>query len=157
MGKTYKRKVVLTNVSYSVNYCKLVGVTEHLKDFIQLQSVHTHLHSITSFPYSKTQLFVNFRFDPPGQMSAGLTCELSVTFKPMVSSSLVESIVIGPTLITSTCERRLYERNELLEIFFFQINEDLVGEVKFLSQTGPFSIPLICSTKKCSVSEPHNQ
>ena len=24
-------------------------------------------------------------FDPPGQMSAGLTCELLVTFKPMVS------------------------------------------------------------------------
>ena len=33
-----------------------------------------------------------------------------------------------------------------------QINEDLEGEVKFLSQTGPFSIPLRCTTKKCDVS-----
>ena len=25
------------------------------------------------------------RFDPPGQMSAGMSCEMMVTFKPMVS------------------------------------------------------------------------
>ena len=56
-----------------------------------------------------------YSFDPPGQMSAGLTCELFVTFKPM-------------------------------------INEDLAGTVQFLSQTGPFEIPLICTTKKCDVS-----
>ena len=29
--------------------------------------------------------FCVFSFDPPGQMSAGLTCEMLVTFKPMVS------------------------------------------------------------------------
>ena len=33
-----------------------------------------------------------------------------------------------------------------------QINEDLQGEVNFLTQTGPFHIPLVCSTKKCDVS-----
>ncbi|KAK2188128.1 hypothetical protein NP493_143g01026 [Ridgeia piscesae] len=91
VGKTYRKKVLLTNVSYTVNYCKLTGITEHLKDFIETS------------------------FDPPGQMSAGLTCELQVTFKPM-------------------------------------INEDLEGEVTFLAQTGPFSIPLICTTKKCDLS-----
>lgn len=36
--------------------------------------------------------------------------------------------------------------------YFTQINEDLFGEVKFLSQTGPFAIPLKCTTKKCDVS-----
>ncbi|XP_052267472.1 cilia- and flagella-associated protein 74-like isoform X2 [Dreissena polymorpha] len=91
VGKTYKKKVTLTNVSYTVNYCKYIDITERLKDFI------------------------NIHFDPPGQMSAGLTCEVLVTFKPM-------------------------------------INEDLEGEVKFLSQTGPFSIPLKCTTKKCDLS-----
>ncbi len=35
---------------------------------------------------------------------------------------------------------------------FLQINEDLQGEVHFLSQTGPFTIPVVCSTKKCDVS-----
>ncbi|XP_033763578.1 cilia- and flagella-associated protein 74-like isoform X1 [Pecten maximus] len=91
VGHTYKKRVTLTNVSYTVNYCRYINITERLKDFIEIV------------------------FDPPGQMSAGLTCEMLVTFKPM-------------------------------------INEDLVGEVNFLSQTGPFSIPLHCSTKKCDLS-----
>lgn len=91
VGRTYKKKVTLTNVSYTVNYCKYINITERLKDFIEIV------------------------FDPPGQMSAGLTCEMMVTFKPM-------------------------------------INEDLLGEVNFLSQTGPFSIPLRCTTKKCDLS-----
>ncbi|XP_054857550.1 cilia- and flagella-associated protein 74 [Eublepharis macularius] len=88
IGKTYKKKMILINAFYSINYCKLVGVSEHLKDFF---TVH---------------------FDPPGPMSAGMSCEAGVTFKPM-------------------------------------INEDLEGEVTFLSQIGSFSIPLKCSTKKC--------
>ncbi|KAL8198460.1 UNVERIFIED_CONTAM: hypothetical protein K2H54_011781, partial [Gekko kuhli] len=88
VGKTYKKKVILINAFYSINYCKLVGVSEHLKDFF---TVH---------------------FDPPGPMSAGMSCEVRVTFKPM-------------------------------------INEDLEGEVAFLSHIGSFSIPLKCSTKKC--------
>ncbi|XP_061457271.1 cilia- and flagella-associated protein 74 isoform X2 [Rhineura floridana] len=88
IGKTYKKKMVLINAFYSINYCKLVGVSEHLKNFITVL------------------------FDPPGPMSAGMSCEVGVTFKPM-------------------------------------INEDLEGEVTFLSQIGSFAIPLKCSTKKC--------
>ncbi|XP_035828407.1 cilia- and flagella-associated protein 74 [Aplysia californica] len=91
VGKTYKKRVTLTNVSYTVNYIKFLDITERLKDFIKIH------------------------FDPPGQMSAGLTCEMTVTFKPM-------------------------------------INEDLKGEVSFLTQTGPFNIPLVCSTKKCDLT-----
>ena len=34
---------------------------------------------------------------------------------------------------------------------FVQIYEDLEGYVNFLAQTGPFSIPLKCTTKKCDV------
>ncbi|KAK9392081.1 cilia- and flagella-associated protein 74 [Crotalus adamanteus] len=33
VGKTYKKKVTLINAFYSINYCKLDGVSEHLKDF----------------------------------------------------------------------------------------------------------------------------
>ncbi|XP_038602571.1 cilia- and flagella-associated protein 74 [Tachyglossus aculeatus] len=88
VGKTYKKKMTLINASYSVNYCKIVGVGEHLKDFIDI-----HL-------------------DPPGSMSAGMSCKVVVTFKPM-------------------------------------INKDLEGDIKFLAQTGAFSIPLKCTTKKC--------
>ncbi|XP_039419937.1 cilia- and flagella-associated protein 74 isoform X4 [Corvus cornix cornix] len=88
VGQIYRKKIVLTNASYSVNYCRLVGISECLKDFI---SVH---------------------FDPPGKVSSGMSCEFLVTFKPM-------------------------------------INEGLEGEVMFMAQTGPFSVPLKCAVKTC--------
>ncbi|KFO64837.1 Uncharacterized protein KIAA1751, partial [Corvus brachyrhynchos] len=88
VGQIYRKKIVLTNASYSVNYCRLVGISECLKDFI---SVH---------------------FDPPGKVSSGMSCEFLVTFKPM-------------------------------------INEGLEGEVMFMAQTGPFSVPLKCTVKTC--------
>ncbi|XP_072012089.1 cilia- and flagella-associated protein 74 isoform X2 [Engystomops pustulosus] len=91
VGKTYKKKITLTNASYTINFCKLVGVSDHLRDFISIQ------------------------FDPPGQLSAGMSCEMTVIFRPM-------------------------------------INEDLEGEVMMLSQTGPFSIPVKCTTKKCELA-----
>nr|XP_045006636.1 cilia- and flagella-associated protein 74 [Jaculus jaculus] len=91
IGKVYKKKITLINASYTINYCKLVGVEESLRDFIHID------------------------FDPPGPMSAGMSCEVLVTFKPMV-------------------------------------NKDLEGNVSFLAQTGEFSVPLKCSTKKCCLS-----
>ncbi|NXQ80170.1 CFA74 protein, partial [Nyctibius grandis] len=88
VGQIYKKKIVLINASYGVNLCRLVGISECLKDII---SVH---------------------FDPPGKMAAGMSCEVVVTFKPM-------------------------------------INETLEGEVMFMAQTGSFSVPLKCTTKRC--------
>ncbi|XP_077009477.1 cilia- and flagella-associated protein 74-like isoform X2 [Tamandua tetradactyla] len=91
VGRVYKKTIKLINATYSINFCKLVGVEAHLRDFI-------HVH-----------------FDPPGLLSAGMSCDVLVTFKPMV-------------------------------------NKDLEGNVLFLAQTGEFSVPLKCSTKKCSLS-----
>lgn len=91
VGKSYKKKILLTNISYTQNFCKYVGMSHILKDFIEVF------------------------FDPPGVMSAGLTCDFVVTFKPM-------------------------------------LNEDLVGHIDFLAQTGPFSVPIRCVTKKCQIS-----
>ncbi|XP_039940700.1 cilia- and flagella-associated protein 74 isoform X5 [Hirundo rustica] len=69
VGQTYKKKIVLTNVSYSVNYCRLVGISEWLKDFI---SIH---------------------FDRPGKMSSGMSCEFLVTFKPMINEGLEGAVM----------------------------------------------------------------
>ncbi|NWT74805.1 CFA74 protein, partial [Prunella himalayana] len=69
VGQIYKKKIVLTNASYSVNYCRLVGISEGLKDFI---SVH---------------------FDPPGKMSSGMSCEFLVTFKPMINEGLEGAVM----------------------------------------------------------------
>ncbi|CDQ77303.1 unnamed protein product [Oncorhynchus mykiss] len=37
VGQVYKKKVTLTNVSYTTNYCKLLGVTMDLMDFISIR------------------------------------------------------------------------------------------------------------------------
>ncbi|EDO49993.1 predicted protein, partial [Nematostella vectensis] len=91
VGKSYRKKVLLTNISYTQNFCKYLGMSHVLKDFIEVA------------------------FDPPGVMSAGLTCDFSVTFNPM-------------------------------------LNENLEGQIDFLAQTGPFSVPIKCMTKKCQLS-----
>ncbi|KFV72349.1 Uncharacterized protein KIAA1751, partial [Dryobates pubescens] len=88
VGQTYKKKIALINASYHVNSCRVVGVSECLKDFIRIH------------------------FDPPGKISAGMSCEVVVAFKPMA-------------------------------------NESLEGEVMFMAQTGPFSVPLKCTAKRC--------
>lgn len=36
-------------------------------------------------------------------------------------------------------------------LILFQLNEDLEGHIDFLAQTGPFSVPIRCVTKKCQV------
>ncbi|XP_070259978.1 cilia- and flagella-associated protein 74 isoform X2 [Myotis yumanensis] len=64
IGKVYKKRMTLINATYTINYCKLEGVDEHLRDFIHIA------------------------FDPPGPMSAGMSCEVLVTFKPMVEKDL---------------------------------------------------------------------
>ncbi|XP_037684741.1 cilia- and flagella-associated protein 74 isoform X4 [Choloepus didactylus] len=91
VGKVYKKKITLVNATCTINFCKLVGVEEHLRDFVRVD------------------------FNPPGLLSAGMSCDVLVTFKPMV-------------------------------------NKDLEGSVSFLAQTGEFSVPLKCSTKKCCLS-----
>ncbi|XP_066059246.1 cilia- and flagella-associated protein 74 [Chamaea fasciata] len=83
VGQTYKKKIVLTNASYGVNYCRLVGISEWLKDFI---SVH---------------------FDPPGKMSSGMSCEFLVTFKPMINEGLEGAVMFmaqtGPFSVPLKC------------------------------------------------------
>ena len=89
--KSYQKKVQLTNVSYTVNYCKFVEITDNLKYFCSVE------------------------FDPPGSLSAGLTCWFQIKFTP-------------------------------------RVDRDLEGAVCFLTQTGPFEIPVKCLKKKCIVS-----
>lgn len=36
IGKVYKKRTTLINATYTINYCKLEGVDEHLRDFIHI-------------------------------------------------------------------------------------------------------------------------
>ncbi|XP_028850611.1 cilia- and flagella-associated protein 74 isoform X2 [Denticeps clupeoides] len=64
IGKVYKKKVTLINVTYSTNHCKLLGVTAELLDFVSIN------------------------FELPGPMSSGMACEMEAVFKPVVEKDL---------------------------------------------------------------------
>ncbi|XP_062888913.1 cilia- and flagella-associated protein 74 [Mobula hypostoma] len=69
IGKTYKKKANLINASYGITYCKLIDISDHVKDFIEVE------------------------FKPPGPISAGMSCEMTVIFKPMLNEDLEGEIM----------------------------------------------------------------
>ncbi|XP_030278233.1 cilia- and flagella-associated protein 74 isoform X3 [Sparus aurata] len=83
VGKMYKKKIVLTNISYVTNHCKLLGVSTHLKDFISVN------------------------FEPPGSLSAGMSCEMQAVFQPMINEDLEGEVqfasAVGPFSVPVQC------------------------------------------------------
>ncbi|XP_030041945.1 cilia- and flagella-associated protein 74 isoform X2 [Microcaecilia unicolor] len=71
VGKAYKKRVILTNASYGINYCRLMGISEDLKDFVRIH------------------------FNPPGQLCTGMSCEMMVTFKPMINEDLKGEVMLS--------------------------------------------------------------
>ncbi|KAL2103185.1 hypothetical protein ACEWY4_000053 [Coilia grayii] len=64
VGKVYRRRVTLTNVTYSSTYCRLLGLHSPLSTYITLS------------------------FQPPGPMSPGMSCEMEAVFKPVLNEDL---------------------------------------------------------------------
>ncbi|XP_059190214.1 cilia- and flagella-associated protein 74 [Centropristis striata] len=83
VGKIYKKKIVLTNISYITNYCKLLGVSAQLKDFISIN------------------------FEPPGALSTGMSCDVHAVFQPMINEDLEGEVqfasAVGPFSVPVTC------------------------------------------------------
>ena len=68
VGETYSQNLTLTNVSYTINTLKLIGLSNNLLDFITVD------------------------FTPPGHLSAGLTCDLKVSFTPLINKDITGEI-----------------------------------------------------------------
>ncbi|XP_057673717.1 cilia- and flagella-associated protein 74 isoform X2 [Corythoichthys intestinalis] len=64
VGETYKKKVILTNISNITNHCKFLEISAQLQDFI----------------------IINFQ--PPGPLSTGMSCEMHITFHPSINEDL---------------------------------------------------------------------
>ncbi|XP_038630030.1 cilia- and flagella-associated protein 74 [Scyliorhinus canicula] len=83
VGQTYTKKAKLINASYGLTSCRLIAISECLKDFIETE------------------------FKPPGQISAGMSCEIAVTFKPLVNEDFEGEIMfrthIGSFTIPLKC------------------------------------------------------
>uniref|UniRef100_A0A3P8YNH1 Cilia and flagella associated protein 74 n=1 Tax=Esox lucius TaxID=8010 RepID=A0A3P8YNH1_ESOLU len=83
VGKIYKKKVILKNVSYTTNYCKLLGVNMDLIDVISIS------------------------FQPPGPISAGMACDMQVIFQPMINKDFNGEVqfvsAAGPFIVPIRC------------------------------------------------------
>ena len=87
VGKTEKRRIVLTNVSYSFNTFKLNPepnpLPDEVKDFFEIE-------------YKK-----------PGRMSAGMTCAIDIKFSPKVNKDIITELPClaqtGPFAVPLRC------------------------------------------------------
>ncbi|CAI9741271.1 Hypothetical predicted protein [Octopus vulgaris] len=68
VGKSYRKRTVITNVSSNVNYIRYSHVTSKMKDFVDIE------------------------FHPPGLLSPGMACELFVTFKPLLNQNITGEV-----------------------------------------------------------------
>ncbi|XP_027868908.1 cilia- and flagella-associated protein 74 isoform X1 [Xiphophorus couchianus] len=64
VGKRYKKKIVLTNISYTISVCKFIRISAELMEFISV------------------------KFQPPGSLSTGMSCEMLVIFHPLINEDL---------------------------------------------------------------------
>uniref|UniRef100_A0A674PN85 Calcium channel, voltage-dependent, L type, alpha 1D subunit, b n=1 Tax=Takifugu rubripes TaxID=31033 RepID=A0A674PN85_TAKRU len=71
VGKTYKKKIILTNSSSVTEHCKFLRVSSQLQDFIS----------------------INFR--PPGRLAAGMSCEMQAVFQPTFNKDLEGDVVFS--------------------------------------------------------------
>ncbi|XP_071392092.1 cilia- and flagella-associated protein 74 [Centroberyx affinis] len=83
VGNTYKKKIILTNISYSTNYCRLLGVSAQLMDFVSIN------------------------FEPPGSLSSGMACDMQAVFQPMINKDLEGEVqfasAVGPFSVPIRC------------------------------------------------------
>ncbi|GAA6108298.1 cilia- and flagella-associated protein 74 isoform X1 [Tachysurus ichikawai] len=106
LERTYKKKVVLTNISNVTNYCRIVGVSQNLMDFISVS------------------------FEPPGPMSAGMSCELETVFRPLLNKDLDGEIqfhsATGPFSVIIKCRTKKCEM--VVDSSLIDFGTHVVGE-----------------------------
>ncbi|GAQ85885.1 hypothetical protein KFL_002590130 [Klebsormidium nitens] len=83
VGHTYKTKFTLTNVSYTFNTFKIADLPDAVRDFFVVE------------------------YEFPGQVSAGMSCEVTITFTPKVNEDIFEELPVlaatGPMSVPIRC------------------------------------------------------
>ncbi|CAM9260061.1 unnamed protein product, partial [Ectocarpus fasciculatus] len=86
VGKVYRKKFTLTNVSYSFNSFQLLPLKDDIIDFFEIV------------------------YEKPGRMSAGVSCSLEITFTPKINNDIFGHVQLlsqtGPIDIPLQCLKR---------------------------------------------------
>jgi len=134
IGKKYKKKLVLTNVSLTFNSFKILDLPDNIRDFFEIK-------------YSK-----------PGRMSAGTTCTIEIIFKPQIKEDFITSLPFltetGPCSVPIFC----YIQKVLPSIQNDHINfgEVIMGEIKTMKIVIKNSGCLPCSYEIFDMNEHEN-
>ncbi|KAM8830181.1 cilia- and flagella-associated protein 74 isoform 1-T1 [Synchiropus picturatus] len=113
LGKSYKKKVILKNISYITNQCKLEGVFGQMRDFISIN------------------------FDPPGPLSTGKSCRMVAIFKPKINKNLEGEVrfssALGPFSVPVRCTIKKCELK--VDSQFVDFGSHVVGQILTRSVT----------------------
>lgn len=86
VGKIYRKKFILTNVSYSFNSFQLLPLKDDIIDFFEI------------------------KYEKPGRMSAGTSCSLEITFTPKINEDIFGFVQLlsqtGPIDIPLQCLKK---------------------------------------------------
>ncbi|XP_030619822.1 cilia- and flagella-associated protein 74 [Delphinapterus leucas] len=151
LGKVYKKKITLTNATYTINYCKLVGVEEHLGDFIHIEAWCGHPGSLGVF----WQLSLDKELIDFGSYVVGETASRTITltnlgglgtrFKFLLASECCEMDASPSVFNTSssfTCEDKGFD-SKVATSFSEQLtagNESVPADVPSRKESGKLDI-----------------
>ncbi|XP_026187330.1 cilia- and flagella-associated protein 74 isoform X3 [Mastacembelus armatus] len=136
VGKMYKKKIVLTNISYTTNHCKLLGVSTQLKDFISAN------------------------FDPPGSLSTGMSCDMQVVFKPMINEDMEGEVkfasTVGPFSVPIKCSIKKCDLE--VDSQFIDFGSHVVGQtvIQTITLTNKGALPTFFSLDTSTCVSPDN-
>uniref|UniRef100_A0A3Q3XH14 Uncharacterized protein n=1 Tax=Mola mola TaxID=94237 RepID=A0A3Q3XH14_MOLML len=106
VGTIYKKRVVLTNIRYVPNCCRLLGVSAHLKDSVSI------------------------KFEPPGPLSTGMSCEMQAVFHPMINEDLEGEVQfateVGPFSVPIRCTMKKCDLD--VDSQFIDLGSHVVGK-----------------------------
>jgi hypothetical protein len=112
VGEVYKQTIRLTNVSYTFNTFKLKHLPDSIRDFFEI------------------------KYKLPGYISAGLTCDLHISFEPKIPEDinavlplLTETGEIGVPLICSTPKTKISVEPRVLELGAVPLCEEVTQYV----------------------------
>ncbi|PWA32973.1 hypothetical protein CCH79_00016861 [Gambusia affinis] len=100
VGKRYKRKIILTNISYTISVCRFIRISPDLREFVSVN------------------------FQPPGSLSTGMSCEMLVTFHPLPEVDC-QSIDFGSYVVGQSVSRTITLTNNGALASFFSVGTSM--------------------------------
>ncbi|KAM6981917.1 LOW QUALITY PROTEIN: cilia- and flagella-associated protein 74 [Tautogolabrus adspersus] len=138
VGKKYKKKIILTNVSYMNSHCRLLGVSANLKDCITIN------------------------FDSPDLLPTGMSCDFHAVFQPMINEDLEGEVqfssAAGPFSVSVRCttKRCDMEVDERFIDFGMHIVGQAISRTIILTNKGALATLFSLETSARVIPESHS-